>query len=124
MSMETRIDTPRGSVAEPTAQLRSIPPRTDVYENDTEVLVVADMPGVEVGGVNLRFEKNELRITGTPNAALFGQEEPAFAFERRFVVPTTIDGEGITAEIDKGTLSVHLPKSKAAQPRQIPVRSA
>lgn len=123
MSKDTRIQTRPAQATEPIQQRRQIPPRTDVYENGNEVLVVADMPGVDVDGLELRFEKNELHITGRRPAPPFAeQQEAGWDFHRRFVVPSSIDTARISAELASGTLTVHLPKSEAFQPRTIAVK--
>jgi HSP20 family molecular chaperone IbpA len=44
-------------------------------------------------------------------------------FERRFAVPNGIDASKINAELKDGVLKLHLPKSEAVKPRQIPVQA-
>jgi HSP20 family molecular chaperone IbpA len=106
--------------------LRVATPPVDVYENKDEVLVVADVPGVPSGQVELHVENGTLTLqakraqddVGSPVA----REYEAFDFTRTFKIPAGIDTGNISAEAKNGTLLVRLPKIAAVKPRQIAVR--
>jgi HSP20 family molecular chaperone IbpA len=107
---------------------RKSPPACDVYENDSEILLVADVPGVTKDAVDVRLDRGELTLSARPAATapsgtLVQSEYGGYEFERRFVVPDGIDANGIAAELQHGVLILHLPKSEAVKPRQIPVRA-
>jgi HSP20 family protein len=104
---------------------RTMLPAVDVYENDEEILLLADVPGVDKSGVEVRFDRDTLSITAKreasqPGNLIAGEYAPA-DYARSFVVPQSIDADGIKAELDRGVLKVHLPKPAAARPRQITV---
>lgn len=126
MSTGTKITKTEGQEIEQTSQRVAIAPSVDIYENDDEVLVVAEVPGVTSDGVNLDFENNHLTIqasTSLPDdfgSALFSEFEDV-DYRRSFELASGIDAEGISAELACGTLTIHLPKSAALKPRQIPV---
>lgn len=101
-------------------------PRVDVFENASEYLVVADLPGVAKEALAVHFEDGELRIKGTRASGSPGQAlalESRFAdFERAFAMPDGIDADRIEAELAAGVLRVRLPKATSRQARRIAVR--
>lgn len=114
--------------AESQSQSLAVRPRVDVFENEHELLVVADMPGVAKDAIDVRFEGGELRLEARRGPAPQGQplaEEYRFAdYRRAFAMPEGIDSEKIAAELSNGVLTVHLPKSSAKRTRRIDVRTS
>jgi HSP20 family protein len=102
-------------------------PRVDIFENDQELVLTADVPGVRPEDVDLRYEKGELLLHAriqphtTQGAHLLNEFEVG-DFYRAFTIHESIDHAKISAECKNGVLTVHLPKVAAAQPRQISVR--
>jgi HSP20 family protein len=103
-------------------------PRVDIYENDNELTLYADIPGVQPDDVDLRYERGELVL----HARVGRHEHPGHAllteydegdFYRAFTIHESIDAARIEAECKNGVLTVHLPKAEAARPRQVKVRS-
>ncbi|MCC6898180.1 MAG: Hsp20/alpha crystallin family protein [Polyangiaceae bacterium] len=101
-------------------------PRVDVYENEREILLVADLPGVSKDALTIQAEGDTLTLearrsdpaTGT---ALF-RESPPRDFSRSFGISPRIDRDRIEAKLEGGVLYLHLPKHPALTPRKIPVR--
>lgn len=89
----------------------------DIYENDHEILLVADVPGVSADKVDARLEHGTLRVSAE-------RETGGVVYERTFRVRTPIDAAGVHAKIKDGVLSLHLPKTEAAKGKQIPVASS
>lgn len=107
---------------------RTVAPFVDIYENRDELLVVADMPGIEQDSIQINLNKEQLVLEGhVPNIAenrdLLSLEFEPVSFRRAFLVPKGIDVGRITAEHTCGVLKVHLPKSEALKPRQIPIKA-
>jgi HSP20 family protein len=94
---------------------REIAPPCDVYENDREILVVADLPGVATGDLNVQVDKNLLTVEA--------RRDDRVRYQRAFSIPDTIDGAKIEARLDAGVLSVKLPKREAILPRKVQVRA-
>ena len=106
---------------------RTYTPRIDIWESDEELVLYADMPGVPAENLDIHFENRELRIQGkvcprheTINF-LYG-EYGIGDFHRTFTVGEAIDTERISAELQNGVLTVHLPKSEQVKPRRIDVK--
>jgi HSP20 family molecular chaperone IbpA len=110
------------------AQPLAVRPRVDVFENEHELLVVADMPGAAKESIDVRFEGGELRLEArrTPGAEgqALAEEYRVADYRRAFAMPEGIDAEKIEAELSNGVLTVHLPKSSAKRPRRIDVRAS
>jgi HSP20 family protein len=115
------------SGAKPTE--RATAPLFDVFENADELLIVADVPGVQPEGIDLRVENDTLVLAARRAARAESDPGPALAreyveidFTTRFRIPAGIDAASVTAETRNGTLSIRLPKAAAAKPRKIAVR--
>ena len=103
-------------------------PRVDLFENDEELLLVADLPGVGKDGLDVQFHDGTLSIEGRRNSAhdeatLLRREYQTADFVRHFLVPEGIDVSQIAAELRNGILTLHLPKAEAIKPRKIAVRA-
>ncbi len=110
---------------------RDIPqivPLVDIYENDDEILLFADMPGVDKNDITINIDNGTLSLEGIRtmqnSGAVQWEEFGDTAYKRSFSVPQTIDVAKVNAEMKEGVLSLHLPKSEAAKPRQIEIRTA
>ncbi|HEV8114374.1 MAG TPA: Hsp20/alpha crystallin family protein [Planctomycetota bacterium] len=103
-------------------------PRTDIYESEGSVVLVADMPGVDDQSVEVTLEDDVLTIVGhTQDAAPAGYKRIYAEFEqgdyrRSFVLSERADAAAIQASVKNGVLRVEVPKVKPAQ-RRIQVSS-
>jgi HSP20 family protein len=105
-------------------------PTVDVSENEKEILVSADLPGVDPQGVEITVKENILTLTGERKAEKeekdesYHRVERAYgSFTRSFVLPSTVDETKVSADYKDGVLRVHLPKREEVQPRKIVVKS-
>lgn len=113
-SIATRDATPKEMSK--TTHKTSLSTPVDVFENAEEYLVVADLPGARKDGLGIAYHENELRIHAAVQAF-----DGDFEYRRILTIGSDILPEKIAAELDKGVLRVHLPKSDRAKPREIPV---
>lgn len=126
MNTDSKLTPNPRPAAEKIEQRPAVAPAVDVFENDSELLVVADMPGVAQDSMSIHFDKGRLTIEGKRpqprwNARL--SEAETADFRRTFLVPQGIDSEHIAAELSQGVLKVHLPKHGSARPRRIEVKT-
>lgn len=105
-------------------------PKVDIFETGDEYLLQADMPGVGKDAIQISLDSNELTILGhrtvgrekaAASCTYLHRESVPVNFRRVFVLDPTIDTNRITAEMDQGVLTVHLPKAEKVKPRLIPV---
>jgi HSP20 family molecular chaperone IbpA len=127
MSNENSIQTRQSDAPEKLEQRPTTAPFVDIYENNDELLVVADLPGVAKDKMTINFDKGQLTIEGrraaTTGSGLLAAEYRPVDFHRTFLVPQGIDTDKISAELQHGVLRVHLPKSASLKPRQIAVKA-
>jgi HSP20 family molecular chaperone IbpA len=115
--------------AERTRSSRFYVPHVDIYANDEEIFILADMPGVDEKNVDITLEKNVLTINGFVDYAAPEGYEVAHTeygvgdFQRSFTLPDEIDRENIGANMKNGVLHVNLPKAPELQTRRITVQA-
>ena len=105
---------------------RAVLPRVDIYETEKSYMLLADMPGVELGGLDVTAERDTLVIRGrvAPPAEPPDYQEFELAdYYRAFTLSEDLDADGIVATIRDGVLRVEIPKSPKMQPKKIPVRT-
>lgn len=118
------------SGAERTRARKAFVPRADIYETNDELVVVADMPGVDENSVDLTLEKNILTIIGNVELAQPDNYNLAYAeyeegdYERSFTLSNEIDLNKIEATVKDGVLRLHLPKIGQARIKKIAVKAA
>ena len=102
-------------------------PAVDILENANQIIVLADMPGVESKSVNIDLKDNQLIITGKVNAPE-GEKEISLYKEfnwgdyfRQFTLSNVIDRGKISAKMENGVLRLVLPKVEKAKPQKIKV---
>jgi len=105
-------------------------PAVDVSEDAKEILVSADLPGVDPKEVEITVKENILTLSGErkdeqeeKGESYHRVERTTGAFSRSFVLPSTVDETKVSAEYKDGVLRVHLPKREEALPRKIQVKS-
>ena len=106
-------------------------PAADIYETDNELVVTADLPGIDPKNIDVRVENNILSIRGERNFERNSEKENFHrieriygGFARAFTLSTAVDAEKIQARYKDGVLSVRLPKADQARPRKIEVGAA
>ena len=105
-------------------------PELDVREDANEVSVQVDLPGVARENVQVTFHDGVLTISGDRKAEAEAnkdvwtyRERSHGRFERRLTVQSPIDANRIKASHKDGVLTVTLPKTAEAKPRQIEIGS-
>ncbi len=110
------------------SQERYVTPPVDIYENGQGLVVVADLPGVAKENLDVRVENNLLTIRGKPSHLAPGdpiyREYELVSFFRQFELNDKVDQSKISAELQHGVLTLHLPKAEEAKPRKIEIRVA
>ena len=106
-------------------------PAVDIYEQDNNIVLKAELPGVDPKDVDIRLENNTLALRGerkfdneVKKENYHRVERSYGAFTRSFTLPTTVDPGAIKAEYRDGVLRVTLPKREEAKPKQIQISVA
>jgi HSP20 family protein len=97
-------------------------PLVNVTENDKEVCVTAELPGMEEKDIEISVSRNALSIKGekaeeheTKERNYYRMERSFGSFEREVALPVEIDADKAEAVFKKGVLCITLPKTKEAQ---------
>ena len=115
------------------AALTEWSPRCDVTEKDDEILVHAELPGVEAKDMEVRAANGMLTIRGEKRTERAENDkdrqysERFFgSFERSLTIPKGVDEDKIEATLKDGVLEVHLPRAAVAAPeaRKIEIKSS
>ena len=103
-------------------------PAVDVYEDEHNITLKIEVPGIDEKDIDVRIENNTLTVHGERK---FDKEEKEEnyrrverqygSFTRTFTLPQTVDTENVAATYDKGVLKIALPKKAEAKPKQIKV---
>jgi HSP20 family protein len=110
-------------------QVVTYAPRVDVVENKENFVVRAELPGMKKEDVKLTLENNVLTLSGEKryeekrDEENFHLRESRYGkFERSFRLTDNIDRSNIAADYKDGVLTISLPKTKEAQPKEISIQ--
>ncbi len=102
-------------------------PLVDIFENDDEYMINTDLPGISADNLNVSLDRGELTVEGIcpdepdTSEALVREYRPR-DYRRTFLVPDTIQADGISANLDDGVLTIRIPKAAAVKPRRIEIK--
>ena len=103
-------------------------PAVDIYEEENFVIIKAELPDIDQKDIEVKIENNTLTLRGERKLDQSVKKENYHrieryygAFQRSFVLPQTIDQDGINAVCERGVLTITLPKKDEEKPRQINV---
>src|SRR3984957_17157986 len=100
-------------------------PLADLSETDDAYVVEVDLPGVNRDQVNIQLQDRELVITGEiPESEKKGRlhRRPPGRFEFHTYLPGDVNADAVNAQLSDGVLTVTIPKSQEAKPRQIEIK--
>jgi HSP20 family protein len=100
-------------------------PKVNVYEYEDKVGVVAEIPGIDKKNLDVEVEEGVMTIKGSKHgfdedaeATVLRRELKHSAFERKFTLGESLDGDDITANFKDGILSIEIPKIEPEQPKK------
>ena len=103
-------------------------PAVDIFENEHELTVKADLPDVKPEDLDIRVENNILTIRGerkfekkVDEKNYLRVERSYGSFARSFSLANTVNSEAIKADYKDGVLTLTIPKREEAKPKQIKV---
>ncbi len=103
-------------------------PAVDVYEDEKNIVLKLEVPGVKLEDLDIQLEKQRLTVKGERRFATEEKAENFHRIERRFgsfvrsfTLPQTVDNDGVSAGYDAGVLTITLAKKAEAQPKQVKI---
>jgi HSP20 family protein len=104
-------------------------PQVDIYENKDQIVLEAELPGMNREDFDLSIENNVLTLRGErkfekkdDNDNYHRVERSYGSFTRSFTLPQTVSSEGAVAEYKNGVLRVSLPKREEVKARKISIQ--
>ncbi len=102
-------------------------PAANLYDAGGHLEMKMELPGIDKENLSIKIQGNYLEVSGkqesdkpegyTPHRV----ERGLSSFTRSFTLPTDVDSSKVEAQLANGLLSIILPKSEAAQPKQITI---
>ena len=106
-------------------------PPVDIFEKDQNLVIRAEVPGVNKSDIDVRIENGVLTLRGERRQEKEISDENAYrlertygAFTRSFSLPTTVDASRIEAVYKDGVLELKVPKLEAAKPKKVEIQAA
>jgi HSP20 family protein len=106
-------------------------PSVDIFETENELILTAEVPGVEEDNIEIKIEDNTLCLNGERKFEKETKEENYHriersygSFYRSFTIPRNVDQEKIKAEHDNGVLRISMPKKPESKPKTVKVLKA
>ncbi|PLX49744.1 MAG: heat-shock protein Hsp20 [Desulfobulbaceae bacterium] len=103
-------------------------PRTNLYDDNDHLQLVAAVPGLAKEDINIKLQGNYLEISGTrkvtvPDGYTAHRLERGgeTSFSRSFTLPVDIDIDKVEATLKDGILTLQLPKAEVAKPKKITI---
>jgi HSP20 family protein len=103
-------------------------PPVDVYEDEHNIVLKLEVPGMKESDLDIQLENNLLTVRGERKFEKEEKEENFHRIERRygnfyrsFTIPNTVNAENVKASYDAGVLRIELEKRAEAKPKQIKV---
>jgi HSP20 family protein len=107
---------------------RTFVPAVDVTEDEENVLVRAEMPGMNKDDIEVTVRDNTLLLRGEKKTETNYEKENVHRYERRYgrferviALPEYVDSEKVAAKYEDGILTLTLPKTEASKPKQIKI---
>ncbi len=116
--------------SERTRETRVYVPRTDIFENEKEVIVIADVPGADESSIEIMLENDRLTINAFVKPQRPEEYSLAYAeygigdFQRSFTLSHEIDREAISAVVKDGVLRLTMKKRDEPKSQVIAVKPA
>lgn len=106
-------------------------PAVDIYETDHNLVMKAELPGIDPKDVEIRVEDGTLYIKGerkyeneVKEESFHRVERSYGSFARTFTLPRTINTEDIKADYKDGLLTLTMPKREEAKPKTVKINVA
>jgi HSP20 family protein len=106
-------------------------PSVDIFENDNEIVIKAELPGMAAKDIDIKLENNVLMLRGERRFEKEAKEENYHriereygSFSRSFSLPVAVDNDKVTAEYKDGVLRVVLSKKEEIKSKPIKIAAA
>jgi len=109
--------------------IRNWNPVVDVYDNDDNFVIKAELPGIDKEDIEIDVKDRVLTLKGERSSEnevkednYYRRERSFGKFERAFTLPADVDPDKIKADFKDGVLKIDIPKPEEQKPRQITIQ--
>jgi HSP20 family protein len=109
-------------------ELEEISPAVDMYDKGNEIVVKAEIPGVEKENISISLTDSTLTIKGevkkeeeTKEKDYYYAERSYGSFGRMLTLPVKVQGDKVKASFKNGILEIHIPKAAESKPKEVKV---
>jgi len=106
-------------------------PSVDIYETETDLVLTAEVPGIDEKDIEIRIEDNTLTVKGERKLEKETKEENYHriersygSFQRSFALPAYVDHDKVQAEQQDGVLKITMPKKLEVKPRKVKIHKS
>jgi HSP20 family protein len=106
-------------------------PALNVWGNEENVVVTAELPGLETEDLDISVVNNQLTIKGerkgdkpAENAVCHRCERDTGRFVRTVRLPFAVESNNVSARYENGVLTVYLPRHEATKPKRIEIKAS
>ena len=104
-------------------------PAVDLFEEKDDIVVKAELPGMDKDNIEVNLTENRLTIKGEKKKAEEVKEENYYrsersygSFVRNIELPKAVHADKVTASVKNGILEVRIPKTEEAKAKEIKVK--
>ena len=122
------LESYRPEVPEEALTTTSYAPPVDIYEDEHNIMLKLEVPGIDEKDIDVRIENTTLTVHGERKIEKEEKEEnfrrverQYGSFTRSFTLPSSVDSAQVSADYDRGILKIKLAKKAEAKPKQIKV---
>ena len=112
-------------------QLTSIFPPINLYENEDNLVLTAELPGISANDLDIQIKGEILHLTGERKfegekneGCYHRRERESGKFTKKITLPYQVEADKIKAKLENGILSVTMPKKAQEKPKKITVKVA
>jgi HSP20 family protein len=105
-------------------------PAMNLYANNDQTLVTAELPGVDVKDLDIQIADDTLTLSGSrelgaseEQVRYYRQERDYGNFSRSIQLPFPVDPDKVEASLEKGILMISMPRAEADIPKTISVKT-
>lgn len=105
-------------------------PSLDMYEEKDDVVVKAELPGIDKDGLEISLEEGTLHIKAEKKSEEEAEDKKFYVRERFYghyhrslTMPFPVDAEKTSATFEKGVLEIRLPKAEEARTKHIEIKA-
>jgi HSP20 family protein len=102
-------------------------PAVNVFQQDDNLMVIAEMPGMDKEQIDVSIKRNQLRISGNreidygDNVSVHRQQRKVGTFDRTFTLPLEVEADKVKAEYKNGLLTLCLPRADKDRAKQVAI---